>query len=49
MLHTKERGKFGRWLGMIWELELDKHDFENSYNKQLINEGFAKEYWGGKR
>lgn len=49
LLHTKERGKFGRWLGMIWELDQDKPLFENSYNKQLINEGLAKEYWGGKR
>jgi micrococcal nuclease len=49
LLHTKERGKFGRWLGMIWEIEQDKPEFENSYNKQLINEGLAKEYWGGKR
>lgn len=49
LLHTKERGKFGRWLGMIWSLEEDKPLFENSYNNKLINEGFAKEYWGGKR
>lgn len=49
LLHTKKRGKFGRWLGMIWELDQDKPLFENSYNKQLINEGLAKEYWGGKR
>jgi len=49
LLHTKERGKFGRWLGMIWEIEENKPLFENSYNKQLINEGLAKEYWGGKR
>ena len=49
LLHTKERGKFGRWLGMIWSLEEDKPELESSYNKQLINEGFAKEYWGGKR
>lgn len=49
ILHTKEKGKFGRWLGMIWNLEEDKPEFENSYNKKLINEGLAKEYWGGKR
>ena len=48
-LTTKEKGKFGRWLGTIWELNEDKPEFENSYNKQLINEGLAKEYWGGKR
>ena len=49
ILHTKEKGKFGRWLGMIWDLEEDKPSFENSYNKQLINENLAKEYYGGKR
>lgn len=49
LLHTSKRGKFGRWLGTIWELNEDKPEFENSYNKQLINEGLAKEYWGGKR
>ena len=49
LLHTSKRGKFGRWLGIIWEIKQDKPDFENSYNKQLINEGLAKEYWGGKR
>ena len=49
LLHTANRGKFGRWLGTIWDLEKDKPEFENSYNKQLINEGLAKEYWGGKR
>ena len=36
LLHTKERGKLGRWLGMIWEIEENKPLFENSYNKQLI-------------
>ena len=49
ILHTKEKGKFGRWLGMIWDLEENKPEFENSYNKKLINEGLAKEYWGGAR
>ena len=49
LLHTAKRGKFGRWLGTIWDLEKDKPEFENSYNKQLISEGLAKEYWGGKR
>lgn len=49
LLHTSEKGKFGRWLGTIWDLENDTQDFENSYNKQMINEGMAKEYWGGKR
>jgi len=49
LLHTKEKGKFGRWLGLIWTLDEDKPGFENSYNGQLIKENLAKEYWGGKR
>lgn len=49
LLHTSDKGKFGRWLGTIWNLEENKPLFENSYNKQLINEGHAKEYFGGKR
>ena len=49
ILHTSEKGKFGRWLGTIWPLEEDKPSFENSYNKKLINENLAKEYYGGKR
>ena len=49
LLHTKEKGKFGRWLGTIWSYEEQEPSFENSYNKQMINEGLAKEYWGGKK
>lgn len=49
LLHTKEKGKFGRWLGVIWSINEDKPLFENSYNKSLIKEGFAKKYLGGKR
>ena len=49
LLHTAKKGKFGRWLGTIWTLEEDSPSFENSYNKQMINEGLAKEYWGGKK
>lgn len=49
LLHTTKRGKFGRWLGTIWDLEEDKLEFENSYNGKLISEGFAKAYSGDKR
>ena len=49
LLHTKEKVKFGRWLGLIWTLDEDKPDFENSYNGRLIKENLAKEYRGGKR
>ena len=49
LLHTAKQGKFGRWLGTIWTLEQESPNFENSYNKEMISEGLAKEYWGGKR
>jgi micrococcal nuclease len=49
LLHTTKRGKFGRWLGTIWNIEQIKPEFENSYNNQLIKENLAKEYLGGKR
>mgnify|MGYP001186943216 FL=1 len=49
LLHTKEKGKFGRWLGHIWDLEEVNVLEENSYNQQMINEGHAKPYFGGKR
>jgi micrococcal nuclease len=49
LLHTKDKGKFGRWLGTIWELSEETPEFENSYNNKLITEGFAKKYLGGKR
>jgi hypothetical protein len=34
---------------MIWEINQELPEFNNSYNNQLITEGFAKEYYGGKR
>jgi micrococcal nuclease len=49
LLHTKEKGKFGRWLGMIWSIEEEDIKFESSYNAKLVSEGLAKEYFGGKR
>jgi endonuclease YncB( thermonuclease family) len=49
LLHTSERGKFGRWLGRIWCIEETNITESNSYNQIIINEGHAKEYFGGKR
>lgn len=49
LIHTEKKGKFGRWLGTIWEVEESKLNFESSYNNKLIKEGLAKEYWGGKK
>ena len=49
LLHTQEKGKFGRWLGTIWSLEEENLSEENSYNQKLILEGHANPYNGGKR
>jgi micrococcal nuclease len=35
-------GKFGRCLGILWVDEVN-------VNKTLVNEGYANEYYGGKR
>ena len=37
-----ERGKFGRWLGTLFKGDMN-------INQQLIAEGHAHEYFGGKR
>jgi micrococcal nuclease len=39
---TKEKGKFGRILGSLW---ID----DRNINDQLIEEGHARPYWGGKK
>ena len=41
LLHTSERGKFGRWLGTIWNLEENKPLFENDVNL------YGKDYKNG--
>jgi len=46
ILKTKEKGKYGRYLGVIYiKDECGKKDI----NQQLVNEGHAVEYFGGKR
>ena len=42
LLKTSKEGKFGRYLADIWVGDLH-------INKWLIDQGYAKEYWGGKR
>ena len=37
---TKEKGKFGRILAEVLANDIN-------INKQLIDEGYAREYWGG--
>ena len=39
-----KKGKYGRILGVIWDKEKKKN-----FNKMLISEGHAVEYFGGKK
>jgi len=52
----KEKGKFGRVIGTLWVNDTLGSDTENlayttkrNLNKQMIQEGHAREYTGGKR
>ena len=56
ILQTKEKGKYGRYLGIILRersaSSTDSHweDEERlNINERLVTEGFAVEYFGGKR
>ena len=56
VLQTKEKGKYGRYLGIILRersaSSTDSHweDEERlNINERLVTEGFAVEYFGGKR
>ena len=48
MLETKEIGKFGRYLGRLIR-KGDSEDIELDINEQLVTEGHATRYFGGKR
>jgi len=48
VLHTKEKGKYGRYLGIVYRKRKDDEEMFN-INECLIQEGFAVEYFGGKR
>jgi len=43
----KEKGKFGRVIGTLWVN--DTVAIKRNLNKQMIQEGHAREYTGGKR
>ena len=47
ILKTKEKGKFGRWLGIV--IKRYKDDTEIDVNQLMIEEGYAVPYFGGKR
>lgn len=48
ILSTKERGKYGRYLGILYRENLGG-DNRMDINQRLITEGHAVEYFGGKR
>lgn len=51
ILQTKEKGKFGRYLGIIiiQDCRPDHANERTDVNRQLVEEGHAVEYFGGKR
>jgi|TARA_R110000824_G_scaffold52052_5_gene144679 endonuclease YncB( thermonuclease family) len=44
---AKEKGKFGRVIGILWVC--DSPTVKRNLNRQMISEGHAREYTGGKR
>ena len=50
ILQTKEKGKFGRYLGVIIIEDCrPDHDTRTDINQLLVEEGHAEPYYGGKR
>ena len=49
VVHTVKKGKFGRWLGVLWLYEEDMTELGQSLNDLMIQEGHAVAYNGGKR
>ena len=50
VLATKEKGKYGRYLGTVFADEnAGNGEQQKNINRQLIEEGYAVEYFGGKR
>ena len=47
-LCTNKKGKYGRYLGTVYRQRKSGEEQLN-INQQLIEEGFAVEYYGGKR
>ena len=50
ILQTNKKGKYGRYLGTVFaDQNAGDGQEQTNINQQLINEGFAVEYYGGKR
>jgi micrococcal nuclease len=49
VINTVKKGKFGRWLGVIWLYEEGMDELGESLNDEMIRMGHAVAYDGGKR
>ena len=49
IVHTLKKGKFGRWLGVIWDYDENAEELGESLNDEMIRVGHAVAYDGGKR
>ena len=49
LVHTVKKGKFGRWLGVLWSYDPNADELGESLNDEMIRMGHAKAYDGGKR
>lgn len=49
VINTVKKGKFGRWLGVIWLYEEGMEELGESLNDEMIRMGHAVAYDGGKR
>lgn len=49
VINTVKKGKFGRWLGVIWLYGEGMEELGESLNDEMIRMGHAVAYDGGKR
>lgn len=49
IVHTQKKGKFGRWLGVLWAYDESAEELGESLNDEMIRMGHAVAYDGGKR
>tara|TARA_Y100001970_G_C14202373_1_gene841871 strand:+ start:1029 stop:1403 length:375 start_codon:yes stop_codon:yes gene_type:complete len=49
IVHTQKKGKFGRWLGVLWSYDPNADELGESLNDEMIRMGHAVAYNGGKR
>jgi micrococcal nuclease len=49
IVHTQKKGKFGRWLGVLWAYDESAEELGESLNDEMIRMGHAVAYNGGKR